>query len=56
MKKFSLDPECKVMIPVADSNRMWRNVACWEEFWLTDSELDGIVSDVMEDYQQLQQE
>jgi hypothetical protein len=38
--KFSLDPKCK-----------GRNAARWEGFWLSHSEVDGIVSEVMEEYQ-----
>jgi hypothetical protein len=52
-KKFSMDRKCKVMFPDTDRRRKGRNAACWEGFWLTDSEVDSIVSDVMEEYQQM---
>ena len=49
MKKFTCDPEKRYMLPGPGSKRT-RNGAFWDGFWLTDSELDAIVEDIIEEY------
>jgi len=50
VEKFSLDPKRKCMLPGPGAKRKKRNDACWNDFWLTDAELDGLVQEVMVAY------
>ena len=49
-QKFTLDPWGYCMYPTT-RKRKRRNDACWPEFWLSDQELEGIVTDVMSAYE-----
>ena len=49
-QKFSLDPEHKCMTPGFGSKRKLRNEAGWENFCLSDAELDELVKSVFDDY------
>ena len=49
-QKFTLDPQGGVMFPRTPQKRKQRNEACWPEFWLSDQELEGIVTQVMTAY------
>ena len=49
VKKFSLDPEHLSMTPLRGIKRKPRNDACWVGFWMTDQELDKLVSEVIQE-------
>ena len=48
-KKFTLDPQNKSMIPGSYEKWKPRNDACWEGFWMTDRELNGLVREVLDE-------
>ena len=50
-QKFTLDPCGYCMLPRVGQKRRRRNEASWAEFWLSDQELEGIVTDVMSAYE-----
>ena len=44
-KKFTMDPNAEVMNPEPGSRRM-----SWRGFWLSDGELEGLVTEVLSEY------
>ena len=51
VKKFSLDPRGKCMLPRPGGRRKHRNEISWSGFEMNDAELDGVLDEVMEAYQ-----
>ena len=47
--KFSLHPQNQCMLPLRGVKRKKRNDACWTDFWMTDQELDNLVSAVIQE-------
>jgi hypothetical protein len=43
-RMFTLDPFNRCMLPSVGMKRMNRNDASWVGFWMTDTELDGVIS------------
>ena len=50
-EKFTLDPWGRCMLPGPGEKRKKRNDAFWPDFWLSDTELDIIVTQVMIAYE-----
>ena len=50
-QKFTLDPRGRCMLPVPGEKGKQRNEASWPGFWLSDQELDDIVTQVMTAYE-----
>jgi hypothetical protein len=51
VQKFSLDPKKQCMMPGPGFKRLLQNEARWEDFWLSDAELDQLVKSIFEDYE-----
>lgn len=49
-EKFTLDPWGRCMLPRTGQKRKKTNDAFWPDFWLSDTELDDIVTQVMTAY------
>jgi len=50
-EKFTLDPNGRCMLPLPPQKRKKRNDASWPDFWLSDAELDEVVTQVMTAYE-----
>ena len=50
-EKFTLDPSGRCMLPGPGQKPKKRNDAAWPDFWLSDEELDEVVTQVMIAYE-----
>ena len=47
VKKFSLDPQLRCMLPGVGRKRKVRNEMSWRGFEMADAELDAVLDEVM---------
>jgi len=50
-EKFTSDPRGRCLLPEVRQKRKKRSDAYWPDFWLSETEVDGIVAQVMAAYE-----